>query len=171
MRSFVFAGLGLFVVGLFFLSGWAGPIKEVPSGMTLQEAETYLSGSPVDELLPAQTYGYPTPQKVLELDRALGLTDPQRDKIETLAARIRTDAFFYGKKIIAQELLLDDYFRKGGTDPNDLANRVESIGLLRWRLRYNFLSACVLARTILTDEQLKKYRELAPLSPGGSRSR
>ncbi len=135
--------------------------------MTVREVETYLSGSPVGELLPAQTYGYPNPERVLELDRELGLTAEQRKKIQPLADRMRNDTGLYGKKIIAQELLLDDYFRKGETDPAALANRVESIGLLRWRLRFNLLSVCVLARNALTEGQVKRYRQLISSASAG----
>ncbi len=162
MRIRKFFGMGL--LGAFFLSsaGSAHPPKEIPSAMTLAEVETYNSGAPFDELLPAETFGYPNPQRVMELE--MELTAEQREKIGALAGRMRKEAILYGKKILAQELLLDDFFRKGQTDPMALANRVESIGLLRWRLRFNMLSICANTRNILTGEQLQKYRELRALA-------
>lgn len=167
MRIGTFLGMGLWGLFFFFLAGSAHPPKEIPSAMTLAEMETYSSGAPFDELLPAETFGYPSPQRVMELDGELALTAEQRKKVGALADRMRKEAILYGKKITAQELLLDDFFRKGQTDPMALANRVESIGLLRWRLRFNMLSICVNTRNALTGEQLQKYHELRSLSLGG----
>ncbi len=166
MRIGKFLGMGLLGASFFFLAGSAHP-KEIPSAMTQAEMETYLSGSPVDELLPAETYGYPSPLLVMERGGELALTAEQRNKVGALADRMQKEAALYGKKIIAQELLLDDFFRKGQTDPMALANRVESIGLLRWRLRFNMLSICVNTRSALTGEQLQKYHELRSRSLRG----
>ncbi|MGH8004971.1 MAG: hypothetical protein ACRECJ_09655 [Limisphaerales bacterium] len=139
--------------------------------MTAAEVEIYMSGAPFDEILPAETFGYPSPLRVMELEGELELTAEQQKKISALADRMRKEAILYGKKITAQELLLDDFFRKGQTDPMALANRVESIGLLRWRLRFNMLSICVNTRSALTEDQLKKFRELRSPSLGSGVSR
>ena len=157
---------GVLVGLLFFSIGKAQSPNEVPSGMSAAQIENYRAGEPFDETLPAETFGYPNPLRVLEWEDKLDLTDEQRKKIRGLADRMRREAALFGKKILANELLLDDFFRKGQTDPMALANRVESIGLLRWRLRFNMLSICVSTRTLLTDEQLKTYRELKSPSSG-----
>ncbi|MCI0405108.1 MAG: hypothetical protein L0Z48_00305 [candidate division Zixibacteria bacterium] len=151
---------------LLFSAGLARPSGEIPSGMTSSAMEKYQSGEPFDEIVPAETFGYPSPLRVLELAGKLDLTAEQEKKIRGLANRMSREAALYGKKIIAHELLLDDFFRKGQTDPMALANRVESIGLLRWRLRFNLLSLCVNTRSVLTAEQLQTYRGLRSPSLG-----
>lgn len=156
------------LASLFFShAAYSQPVGEVPSGMSAAEVESYQSSKPYNELLPAETYGYPDPRRVVEWQIQLELTDEQLKKLRPMANRIGRETALYGKKIIANERLLDDFFRKGETDPMALANRVESIGLLRWRLRFNLLSICVSTRAILTEAQLKTYRELRNSSPGG----
>ncbi len=157
-------------MGLFFSVslGDARPPKEIPSGMTAAETEAYLSGEPQAEILPAETFGYPDPRRVMALEKELGLTVEQAQKIFPWANRIHQESALLGRKIVGEELLLDDFFRKGETDYAALANRVESIGALRWRLRLIVLRAYAFTRSNLTDEQLKKYRELrAPTAGAG----
>ena len=164
-RISVFFGL------LLFQAGWAQPASEIPSGMSTAEVEAYRSGRPYNEILPAETYGYPDPRQILEWQNQLELSDEQLKKIRALANRMVKECVLYGKKIIANELLLDEFFRKGETDPMALANRVESIGLLRWRLRFNLLSICTSTKTLLDDQQLKRYRELHAPSLGSGVSK
>ena len=153
--------LGLLLISTLVL---ARPPKEIPSSLTLAGTEAYLSGDPQWEILPAETYGYPDPRRVLSLEKQLALTEEQLKKIRPWANRIHEETALLGKKIVGEELLLDHYFRKGETDYSALANRIESIGTLRWRLRLNVLRAYTNTRNFLNDEQLKKYRELKSLS-------
>lgn len=151
---------------VFMSLGEARPPREIPSAMTASEVEAYLSGEPQTEILSAETFGYPDPRRVVTLEKQLELTAEQLEKAVNWAGKVRRETALLGKKIIEQELFLDDYFRKGQTDYPALANRVESIGTLRWRLRLNLLHLYILTRELLTEEQLKKYHELKTQVPG-----
>ncbi len=164
---------GGFLIFIFvFATAGGQPSREIPSVMTPQQEQAYLKGEPVDETLPAETFGYPNPQQVLEWDKQLELTADQREKIQNIADGTQRQAIYFGKKIIAEELLLDDLFRKGEGDLpsfySALGNRLESIAGWRWRLRLTHLTAYAKTRMALNSDQLKKYRDLCAAQPAGA---
>ena len=163
-------GGALVLMFVFSFSGAQSP-REVPSVMTLPLMTAYLAGEPITETLPAETFGHPNPERVLELKEKLALTAEQKEQLQILAKFTRSQAALFGKKIVGEELLLDDFFRKGTTDYAALANRIESIGNWYWRRRLTFLEAYFKTRTVLSDEQLKIYRELRSLAPERTRAK
>ncbi len=147
----------------------ARPIKEVPSVMTVEQMEAFQVGETREAALPAETFGYPNPERVLELEPALELDAKQKEEIQVIVRKLRNQSAYFGKKIVAEELILDDFFRKGQADLTTLANRLESIGVWRWRLRLTYLEAYINTRTVLTADQLEKYQTLrAAPSEGAS---
>lgn len=155
----------------FFALLRAQPQKEVPSVMTLKQMQAYQAGMAVDEHLPAETFGYPNPQRVLELAPKLDLSAAQKVQIQGILESRLNRALYFGRKIVAEELLLDDFFRKGEGDYAALSNRLESIGNSRWRLRVAHLEAYLRAKMVLSPDQLKKYHELSAASPEGVSSK
>jgi hypothetical protein len=155
----------------FFALAGAHPPKEVPSVMTLKQMNAYQEGIPVDENLPAETFGYPNPQRVLDLAQKLDLSAEQKGQIQNLLTITLNRALYFGRKIVAEELLLDDFFRKGEEDYAALSNRLESIGNSRWRLRLAHLEAYLKTKMVLNSDQLKKYHELCAASPEGVSSK
>ncbi|MCI0329789.1 MAG: hypothetical protein L0196_02390 [candidate division Zixibacteria bacterium] len=161
------AGGTLILILVFSFSGAQSP-REVPSVMSVQQMEAYLTGEPITEALPAETFGYPNPERVLELEPKLTLTAEQKGQLQNLIKFTRGQAALFGKKIVGEELLLDEFFRKDRTDYAELANRIESIGNWYWRRRFVYLDAYRKTRTVLSTEQLKKYHELRSLPPEGA---
>lgn len=144
----------------------AHPPREVPSTMSAQDMERFLKGDDVGEGLPAETFGYPNPKAVLELERDLELTSEQKNKLQGIYRKMIFEASYVGKKLVAEELALDNFFRSGSLNADQLGNRIERIGGFRWRFRWAYLSAYVAARQVLTEDQLKKYQQLkAKASP------
>lgn len=160
---------GLTVLVFVFSAAGANPPREVPSVMTLKQMQAYLEGEPVDEALPAQAFGYPHPRQVLDLEKELELTAEQKKRMQYILTTTHSDAVALGKKIVGEELLLDDLFRKGKADLPafyaELGNRLESIGGWRWRLREAHLSAYVKTKMALNSDQLRKYHELQAAAP------
>lgn len=148
---------------ILFLAGAvvsARPLREIPTSMKAEEAEGYFSGAGMGQGLPAETFGYPGPKHVLELEKELQLTPEQKYHLEAIYKKMHTDALFYGKKMVAEELALDNFFKSGQTNSDLLANRVEKIGGLKWKLRLTHLTAHLKTRLILTPEQIQKYQAL-----------
>lgn len=166
---------GLTVLIFVFQAAGANPPREVPSMMTLKQMQAYLEGEPVDETLPAQAFGYPHPRQVLDLGKELALTAEQKKRMDYILTTTRSDARALGKKIVGEELLLDDLFRKGNADlPSfyaELGNRLESIGGWRWRLRVAHLSLYVKTKMALNSDQLRKYHELRSAAPEGAQAK
>jgi Spy/CpxP family protein refolding chaperone len=148
--------IGVFV---FSLSGARSP-KEIPSSITLQETEALLSGESISETRPAETFGYPDPRQVATMGEQLDLSDEQKNMVQNILQIRRNQALYFGNKIVAEELLLDDLFRKGEVNFANLGNRLESIGGWRWRLRLIHLEAYLKTKIVLSPEQLKKYQTL-----------
>jgi hypothetical protein len=153
----------LFLIGLLSAAAQtaAFPPAKVPSSMTASEVEAYFSGAePGKETLPAETFGFPHPERVLEWGDKLGLAPEQRARVEEVLKIMKTDASYYGRKIVTEELALDEYFRSGGKELAPLANRVEKIGYLKWKHRLAQFTAYLYTRLVLSPEQLEKYRAL-----------
>ena len=157
MKILRFGMLSLVIVSIAV----AHPPQEVPSSMTAQEMQGYLSGEGMALVLPALTFGYPDPRRVLEFEMELGLTSEQKGKLQGISKYLSTQARYFGKKFVAEELLLDDFFRTAQTDLPGLSNQLEKIGNLEWNLRLVHLGSYVRTVKILTPEQLEKYRKLA----------
>ncbi|MGE5693071.1 MAG: hypothetical protein ACM3YF_04750 [Candidatus Zixiibacteriota bacterium] len=162
----------VFCFWAFFSVAEGQPSREIPSVMTPQQEQAYLKGEPVDETLPAETFGYPNPERVLELSKQLELSAEQKNRIQDIIAGRQREVLYLGRKIVAEELLLDDLFRKG--DENlasfyaTIGNRLESIGGWRWRLRLAHLAAYAKTKAALNSGQIKKYHELRAALPAGA---
>lgn len=152
---------------IFSFSGARSP-KEIPSALTLQETEALLSGESINEFLPAETFGYPDPRQVAAMGKQLELSDEQKNMLQNILQIKRNQALYFGNKIVAEELLLDDLFRKNEANFANLGNRLESIGGWRWRLRQIHLEAYLKTRIVLSPDQLKRYQTLRAMQSKGA---
>jgi Spy/CpxP family protein refolding chaperone len=160
--------IGVFLLGLLvFALSKAHPTREIPSVLTQEEVDALLAGRSVMAALPAETFGYPNPQRVSNWARELDLTVEQQGQIKNLLTITHNRTTYFGRKIVGEELLLDDYFRQGKKNYAELSNRLESIGNSRWRLRLAHLEAYLKTKMVLDSNQLKKYHELRAASPTG----
>lgn len=144
----------------------AAQSSDPPSSMTVEERKGYISGEGAGEGRPAETFGYPSPKRVLELEKELNLTTEQKSRISEIYMRMKRDGSFYGKRIVAEELALDNFFRTGQLDWAALANRVEKVGNLKWKFRTTHFAAHFKTRQVLTPEQVIKFQELRAADSG-----
>ena len=108
----------------------------------------------------AEVYGYPSPQKVLELARSVNLSDEQKRTIVQISEETLTRAKELGKQIIKIEEELNDALQTGLVNEKSVADDAQQIGRLRGRLRGVFLNAHLKTKKVLTANQLEIYKKL-----------
>jgi len=110
--------------------------------------------------LAAELNGWPGPMHVLELADRLGLDAPQRTRMETLMASMRTDAIVLGESVIAAEGSLDRLFAERRATPEAVTAATASAGQAQAALRALHLRAHLDAAAVLTPAQLERYAVL-----------
>lgn len=156
-------------VPLAALAQGHGPGAHSPySGLESREIKS-LSADDLEELrrgggwrlaLPAELNGVPGPAHLLELKDALGLSAEQVEAIEEIFAAMQAEARTAGERLIAAEKALEDAFRAGGLDRDELRELVEEAEDARAELRFIHFSRHLETPPILTAEQIRRYNRL-----------
>lgn len=110
--------------------------------------------------LPAELNGYPGPTHVLELAKALDLTDDQRSQIEVVFEEMRQEAIAYGAAFIAAEQALDQAFADGSVTVTSLRELTQAAADARGKLRFVHLSRHLQTLAVLSDAQVARYATL-----------
>lgn len=110
--------------------------------------------------LAAELNGWPGPRHVLDLADQLELTAEQREQIERIRARMRTEAERLGEEIITAESTLDSAFARRTATPQQVDQLSRAIGELRGRLRAAHLRAHLETTELLTRHQARLYHRL-----------
>jgi Spy/CpxP family protein refolding chaperone len=110
--------------------------------------------------LPAELNGYPGPVHVLELADRLGLTEPQRARVQELHAAMKAETVPLGERLIAQETDLDRQFATKSVTPASLQAATADIGASQGALREAHLRYHLFTLEVLTPEQIRRYSEL-----------
>ncbi len=108
----------------------------------------------------AELNGMPGPSHVLKMKRELGLTPDQEAVTRNIFEKMRQEAIGDGKRLIAEEALLEVGFRERSLDRNSLRHRLRQIELSRSKLRYIHLAAHLEMFRVLDEHQIKRYNEL-----------
>lgn len=137
------------------------PLLDSPiRGLTREQIEAYQNGEGASMALPAELNGYPGPAHVLDLAEPLGLTPEQRAAMERLRGGMGDEAIPRGLELLALHKALDDGFRNGTLDEDDLARLLRDIGEKDAALRLIHLRTHVEAASLLTTHQRALYVEL-----------
>jgi Spy/CpxP family protein refolding chaperone len=110
--------------------------------------------------LPAELNGYPGPLHVLEHADALALTDVQRGRVRDLFDAMKAEAVPLGERLIAEEADLDRQFAAKTITPENLVMATNAIGATQAALRAAHLKYHLSTATVLTPQQVDRYREL-----------
>jgi Spy/CpxP family protein refolding chaperone len=129
-------------------------------GQVPSDHDALLAGTESGELRQAEANGYPSPRRVLELEKELRLTDAQKKALKEVADEARPRAVELGKRIVGVEGEMNDAFRTGMVSEQSIKDDADQIGRLRGKLRAVFLTARLKARKALTPEQLSLYKNL-----------
>lgn len=138
------------------------------AGLEKREIKS-LSKADIDELkrgagwgfaLAAELNGMPGPLHVLELKDKLGLSSQQLDKIQDIFDKMKAEATTVGKRFIAAEKAIDKAFSSKQIDQEKLQVLINEAAAARANLRFIHLSRHLSTHSLLTDEQIEKYKIL-----------
>jgi Spy/CpxP family protein refolding chaperone len=147
---------------------YAGQQARDIKALSPDEVKQYLSGAGMGYAKSAELNHFPGPMHALELAGPLGLSDEQRGKVQALMEAHKAEARAIGAKLVQAEGALEQLFRAGKVQPDELRKAVEQAGALQAEYRLSHLETHRRMRALLTDEQVKRYDHLRGYSaPGG----
>lgn len=132
---------------------------EVPS-LTAGEIEQLRAGEGMGLARAAELSHFPGPKHVLEMRRALSLTERQAGRISEIRASMSKRAIAKGEEIIAAERHLYEAFQSGSVTEEIVERITGHLGQLRGELQAIHLTAHLATREALTSEQVERYDEL-----------
>lgn len=133
--------------------------REIAS-LSKQDITALRGGSGWGLALPAELNGFPGPAHVLELADDLGLSESQEEQVSSIFDAMRVDAIAKGEALIEAERKLDEGFRSGSMDADQLRRLIEDAEAARADLRYVHLSRHLMTLELLDAEQVAAYAVL-----------
>ena len=124
------------------------------------QAASYLDGEAMWQASVAELNHYPSPRRVLELAEALELAEGQRRATTRLHEETRREAIRLGGELVALEQRLNRIFVWNQATADNIAKTVLDIGTLQTQLRLTHLAASIRQKSLLTEEQVRRYDEL-----------
>ena len=111
---------------------------------------------------PAELNGYPGPRHVLDAVEAgeFDLTTDQREQVEVLYSKMRSEAITLGTQIIDVEQALDNAFQNGTINEAFLEEKIAESTDLYAQLRILHLKYHLYMVDVLTPQQVAQYNEL-----------
>jgi len=141
-------------------SPYAGFGQRSIKSLSVDQIADLRAGRGMGLALAAELNGYPGPSHVLELARALELSDAQRAQVEVLFAAMKAETIPIGERLIAEEAALDRQFVTRTITPATLAAAVAAIGTTQASLRAAHLKYHLSMLDVLTPTQVRRYGEL-----------
>jgi len=129
------------------------------------EILAYLNGDADRWTRTAELNRYPGPKHVLELAPRLGLTEPQRQRVETIYETTRDRAMQIGRGIVSREAVLDSLFTTRTIDSLRLHSLVSEIAQLQGELRDAHLQASLAVTRLLAPDQILEYDRIRTAVP------
>lgn len=139
---------------------YAGMDQRPIKALSEQQVADLKAGRGMGLALPAELNGYPGPSHVLEHADALALTAEQRRRTKALFDAMKAEAVPVGERLIEQEAELDRLFSTRQITPAALTASTADIGATQARLRETHLKYHLAMMTVLTPDQVEKYRSL-----------
>jgi len=159
----------LLILTGFCLAGIAAALAQSPyAGMETrsikaiseQQVGDLRAGRGMGLALAAELNGYPGPSHLLELADGLALTAEQRSRVQQLFDAMKQEAVPIGNRLLEEEAELDKQFAERTVSEQSLKAAVAKISLTQSDLRETHLKYHLSARSLLSDDQLRKYAEL-----------
>ncbi len=133
--------------------------REITS-LSDKDIDALRKGSGWGLALPAELNGFPGPAHVLELANELGLSESQKQRVSAIFDTMRVDAVAKGEALIEAERNLDEGFRSGSLDSDQLRRLIDFAEAARADIRYVHLSRHLMTMGILDAEQVAAYSVL-----------
>jgi hypothetical protein len=134
------------------------------------QAAGYLDGKAMWLASVAELHHYPTPRRVFEHAEALKLTEGQRRATTRLHEETRLEAIRLGTELVALEQRLNRIFAWNQATADNIAKIVLDIGTLQAQLRLTHLVASIRQKSLLMEEQVKRYDELQGRGMGSGKT-
>jgi Spy/CpxP family protein refolding chaperone len=145
---------------------YAGQEARDLKALSTDEVKQYMAGAGMGYARAAELNHFPGPMHVLELAEQLKLTQEQRAATQKLMDAHKAQARALGSELVSAERELDDLFRAGRVDEAVLARAVRTSAAIVGEYRLSHLETHRRMRSLLTDEQVKRYDELRGYASG-----
>jgi uncharacterized membrane protein len=139
---------------------YAGQQQRELKTLSPEEVSQYLTGAGMGYAKAAELNRYPGPMHALELADPLGLSPEQREAIRRLMDAHKAQARAIGAKLVNAERNLDQLFRSGGVQKEQLEKAVQRAADLQGEYRLSHLETHRRMRPLLNEEQLARYESL-----------
>ncbi len=139
---------------------YAGMQNRGLKALSQQQVEDLRAGRGMGLALAAELNSYPGPRHVLELARALDLSEAQGVRTRALFEDMQKAAVLIGEALLAKEEELDLAFAAGRIDDAGLRRVVADISQLQGELRYTHLKYHLAMRALLSSDQIAAYNTL-----------
>jgi Spy/CpxP family protein refolding chaperone len=143
-------------VAAFAQGPYAGMQTRSIKALSDQQASDLREGRGMGLALAAELNGYPGPSHLLELADKLDLTAEQRSRVREFFNAMKQEAVPIGNRLLEQEAKLDDQFADRTVNEESLKKSISEIALTQGELRATHLKYHLSARSLLSDEQLRK---------------
>jgi Spy/CpxP family protein refolding chaperone len=145
---------------------YAGQHERELKALSAEEVKQYMAGGGMGYAKAAELNHFPGPMHVLELADKLALTAEQRATTKKLMEAHKAEARGLGSQLIAAERELDQLFSAGNMDQAALNRAVRTAAAIAGEYRLSHLDTHRRMRTLLSDEQVKRYDELRGYASG-----
>ena len=152
--------LPLFAIAQEHSSPNTGQQGQEVKALSQDEIQAYLTGQGMGFAKAAELNGYPGPLHVLELAAELKLSEEQKQQAEEIRQVMLLEAKRLGPLIVENERELDALFASGKITEVKLRTLIEEISRLQGELRTAHLQAHLDLKSILSEEQVKRYNQL-----------
>ena len=139
---------------------YSGQEQRAIKALSDDEVKQYLAGGGMGYARAAELNRYPGPMHVLELAEKLRLSDEQRVETEKLMQAHKAHARELGRKVVDSERRLEELFRSGSMDAEELARRVNAVAAAQGEYRLSHLETHRRMRPLLSTEQIALYDQL-----------
>lgn len=127
------------------------------SALTAEAVKQLLDGEGMGLARAAEMNTYPGPKHLLDMAKELALTTEQQKEIAAIRQQVIETARPLGRAIVDAERALDASFKSGTVSEAQLKKQLDTIAALQAELRLVHLRAHLLAKPILTAEQVRRY--------------
>jgi Spy/CpxP family protein refolding chaperone len=139
---------------------YAGMQNREVKSLSEQQMADLRAGKGMSLALPAELNGYPGPAHTLELATALGLTDEQRARTQSLFLDMQREAKAVGEEVIQAEAALDALFRQKTATRDAVTAATARAAQAQGRLRDTHLRYHLSMMDVLSAEQVVRYARL-----------
>ncbi|UCH54137.1 MAG: hypothetical protein JSW09_05005 [Pseudomonadota bacterium] len=159
---FFWAAIGTLAFAAFAnaVSPYVGQDGRGIKALSQQEVDDYLNGKGLGYAKAAELNHYPGPRHVLDLSKALALTEEQTKRTQAIHDVMKERAITLGKQLVEKEQELDRQFANGSINAELLNSLLLDIGSLQAKIRYVHLSAHLEQKALLTKHQVHQYDQL-----------